>query len=273
MDKSEWSGRVGDTWAEEWRRTDRTFEPVDEALVDAVVRALDAHPAPRVLEIGCGAGTTALHVARRLPGAEVTGIDLSPALVATATQRATDAPRCRFLEADASSWSAETGFDLVLSRHGVMFFDAPAPALAHIRTLAKPGAPFLFTCFRSARANTWASGLAHLLPQPTAADPHAPGPFAFADPERVSGLLAEAGWRGAAAVPVDYAYVAGAGEDPVADALEFFRRIGPTARAIRDLDADSRARLIDGLERSVRDHCVDGRVAYPGAAWLWTARA
>jgi SAM-dependent methyltransferase len=273
MDKSEWAGRVGETWAEEWRRTDLSFAPVDEALVGAVVRHLDAAAAPHVLEIGCGAGTTALNVARRLPQARITGIDLSPALVATAAARAEGEPRCHFHQGDATLWSAETGFDLVMSRHGVMFFEEPAPALAHLRALAKPGAALIFSCFRTARANTWASGLAHLFPPGTPPDPHAPGPFAFADPERVSSLLATAGWRGAAAIPLDYAYVAGSGPDPEADAIDFFTRIGPVARAMRDLDAEGRRRLTDGLHRSVRDHCVEGRVAYPGAAWLWTARA
>ena len=59
----EWQGRVGEAWAEEWRRTDRTLAPVNEALV-AARRA--ARAGARILDIGCGAGATSLALADAL---------------------------------------------------------------------------------------------------------------------------------------------------------------------------------------------------------------
>ena len=51
-DRSEWQGRVGRKWAEEWPRTDRSFAPLTERLL-----AVLADERPRqVLDIGCGAG-------------------------------------------------------------------------------------------------------------------------------------------------------------------------------------------------------------------------
>ena len=67
MDKSEWTGRVGDVWAEEWRRTDRSFVPVDQRLVETAIARIAGREDPDVLDIGCGAGTTTLNIARRLP--------------------------------------------------------------------------------------------------------------------------------------------------------------------------------------------------------------
>mgnify|MGYP006173084619 CR=1 FL=1 len=85
-DASEWRGRVGEAWAEEWRRTDRSLAPVQAALLDTLVPRLCA--SAEVLDIGCGAGSTSLALAEARPDARVTGLDLSEALVAAARERA-----------------------------------------------------------------------------------------------------------------------------------------------------------------------------------------
>jgi SAM-dependent methyltransferase len=271
MDKSEWAGRVGDVWAEEQGRTDRTFEPVDKALVATAAETLEGIAAPRILDVGCGAGTTSFSLAARLPDAAITGIDLSPALIEAASARAADQLRCRFEQSDATLWTGENDFDLLVSRHGVMFFDDPVAAFAHLRTLTKGGSRLVFSCFRSPKENVWASALAHLMPGGPA-DPHAPGPFAFADRDRVASILSQAGWGDVRATPLDFDYVAGAGDDPVADANDFFQRIGPVSRAIRELDPAGRERLRAALDEQVRAHHANGVVSFPAAAWIWEAR-
>jgi SAM-dependent methyltransferase len=272
MDSSEWAGRVGDLWAEEWRRTDRSFVPVDAGLVEAAAAHVADVPKPLILDIGCGAGTTSLSLARRLADASITGIDLSPAQLEVARSRAADVPHCRFEQGDASRWAGEKGFDLLVSRHGIMFFADPVAAFAHLRSLARPGGGLIFSCFQSPALNVWASGLAHLMPGGPG-DPYAPGPFAFADERHVADILAQAGWRDAQARSLPFDYVAGAGEDPVADAMDYFRRIGPTARAFRDLDEAGRDRLLDGLDVIIRKHHAGDRVSFPAAAWIWSASA
>jgi 2-polyprenyl-3-methyl-5-hydroxy-6-metoxy-1,4-benzoquinol methylase len=69
MDSSEWTGHVGDVWAEEWRRTDRSFEPVDAELIATAATRLAGVAEPRILDIGCGAVTSSLSLARRVPSA------------------------------------------------------------------------------------------------------------------------------------------------------------------------------------------------------------
>lgn len=153
-----------------------------------------------------------------------------------------------------------------------MFFAEPVSALAHLRSLARPGGRLVFSCFRAAALNLWASALQPLFPA-SEVDRRAPGPFAFADEAYVADLLAAAGWRDAAAAPLDFEYVAGRGDDPVADALDYLRRIGPVARALRDLDELRRTELADALALLVADHRRGDRVAFPAAAWIWSATA
>ena len=272
MDSSEWQGRVGDVWAEEWRRTDRSFVPVDAALVEAAAARVAGIGGPRIVDVGCGAGTTSLSLVARLPDAAITGVDLSRALIGVARSRVPAGANLRFEQGDASVWNAESGVDLLVSRHGVMFFADPVAAFTHLRTLVRPGGALVFSCFRSASLNVWASGLSHLMPD-ASARPHAPGPFAFADQDHVSGTLDRAGWRNAEPQPVDFDYVAGDGDDPVADAIDYFRRIGPTSRALRDLGGPARARLEEGLAALIRAHRVGDQVKFPAAAWIWSASA
>jgi SAM-dependent methyltransferase len=272
MDSSEWAGRVGDIWAEEWRRTDRSFAPLDAALVSAVCDRIAGGSAPRILDIGCGAGTTSLALAARLPDARITGIDLSAPLLSIARSRAAAVSACHFEQGDASSWAAETGFDQIVSRHGVMFFVDPVAAFTHLRGLTCAGGQLTFSCFRSAALNPWASALTHLMPQQSR-DPRAPGPFAFADQGHVQEILTRAGWRDVSAIAFDFDYVAGEGNDPVADAVSFFQRIGPVARAMHDLSGPTRGELSEALLALVRDHVQGDRVQFPAATWIWSASA
>lgn len=267
-----WQGRVGDVWAEEWRRTDRSFAGLSQHL-DAAI-AEDAPRTGRALDIGCGAGGTSLALAAARPSLAIHGVDLSAGLVVVATRRAAAAnlSNARFEVGDAAT-PPGVPYDLAFSRHGVMFFTDPVTAFATIRTAMARGAPLVFSCFRTAAENGWAVALAEALGQPVSAASTAPGPFAFADREHVARILAAAGWHHAAPRAVDFTYVAGAGEAPVEDALAFFRRIGPAARALADTTEAERPRLLDRLAAMLDARVRDGTIAFPAAAWIWTARA
>jgi len=266
----EWQGRVGQNWAAEWERTDRSFAALTPHLLAAIAR----EPGRRVIDVGCGAGELSLAVASARPDAEVTGVDISGELVEAARSRAAGQANLSFTVADASDWQAEGAApDLYISRHGVMFFSDPPAAFAHLSARAAPGARFVFSCFRPASENPWAMDIARLLPpgKPAPAVAFPPGPFAFADPDHVR--LCLKGWTDIQFQPLDFAYVAGSGSNPVADALSFFSRIGPAAAAIRTLPDQPRAAFERGLLELVQSRCVGGRVCFPGAAWLVTATA
>lgn len=268
---ADWQGAVGRNWAAEWRRTDRSFADLNAALVDRIVAR--ARPDARILDIGCGAGATSLALAKRLPQAGIVGIDLSESLVAAAVARNAEA-RVRFEVSDATHWSRRDWQpDMLVSRHGVMFFDDPVAAFAHFVEVAAPGAQLVFSCFQARSTNEWASEIPALLPVPPApVPPFAPGPFAFADPDHVRALLAHAGWKDAEAEPVNFPFVAGAGKDPVADAMDFFSRIGPAAPLIRNLGEKERIVFFDQLSQLLCNRLVDGAVSLKAAAWIWSAR-
>ena len=267
---AEWEGGVGRNWAAEWRRTDRSFA----GLTRELLARIEALPGRAIVDIGCGAGELALAIATARPGARVLGIDISPDLVTAAAVRGSRQINCAFALADATCWEPDRGAPhLYVSRHGVMFFADPVAAFAHLAAVAAPAARLAFSCFRSLAQNPWAGALAALIDGPGALpDPTAPGPFAFADPERVAGILAAAGWREAAFEPVDYRYLAGAGADPLGDAREFFLRIGPAAAAFRALPEEQRAQAIVRIEAFLADHLASGEVAFPAAAWIVTAQ-
>jgi len=111
------------------------------------------------------------------------------------------------------------------------------------------------------------------LPKPvTPPDPYAPGPFAFADRDHVCAILTDAGWEQVAFEPFDFAMIAGAGDDPIEDALAYFSRIGPAAAAMREMDDGARNRTLVGIRKIAEDNCRDGLVALRAATWIVTAR-
>lgn len=266
---AEWQAQVGRNWAEMYRQTDRSFTGLTQRLLERI----EPLPGREVLDIGCGAGELSLAIARARPGARVTGLDISEDLIGAARQRGAERPDVEFLVGDAAQWTQPRAPDLLVSRHGVMFFADPPAAFKHLRQRAANGANLLFSCFRSAEENPWASGIAALVGAPPPPSGYAPGPFGFADTDLVRAVLSQAGWKDIAFEAVDFAYIAGQGPDPVADAEAFFSRIGPFALAMRTLAGEERDVLSLRL-RALLDRNASGRlVAFPGAAWIVSARS
>ena len=267
----DWQGRTGDSWAAEWRRTDRGFA----ALTEELLRRSREFRFGHALDIGCGAGELSLALARGRPHVRVTGVDISPQLLAVARERSANLANASFVEGDAARWQPPTDAtpDLIVSRHGVMFFADPEAAFAHFAHTAVPGCGLLFSCFRAREENPVFSDIARLLPgaEPPG-DPDAPGPFAFADAARVERILIGAGWREIAFAPFDFAMITGVGPDPIEDTVEYFNRIGPAARAMAELPFEERERFAERVRGVAARNIFDGTVSLRAAAWLVTAR-
>jgi malonyl-CoA O-methyltransferase len=111
---------------------------VDErrlGAIGAALAAVDRTPV-RVLDLGTGSGAIARKLTERWPDAEVTGVDISPQMIAEA-QRLSSSPRQTFTVADAAELPfADGSFDLVTLNNMIPFFDeltritAPGGALA-----------------------------------------------------------------------------------------------------------------------------------------------
>lgn len=107
----------------------------------AVVNSLGIKPPLRVLDLGCGDGTTALPLARL--GAEVVGIDIARNLVAAGNKRAAAAGlhQLTFQEGDACNLQGvnDDAFDLTLSVFGAMFAPKPFDVAREMVRVTKPG--------------------------------------------------------------------------------------------------------------------------------------
>jgi SAM-dependent methyltransferase len=270
---NDWSGPVGDVWAEEWQRTDRCLDGLAVHL-NASILDMATPGRATIVDIGCGAGATSIATARALPERQMVGIDISPSLIAIATERARDFTNLSFRCGPAEDHLAGLApIDLLVSRHGVMFFPDPVAAFSALRRGTVAGAGLVFSCFRAMALNPWATELVWAAGG-NATSPstgYVPGPFAFADPDVVRAILTEAGWSRIEGRPVDFPYRAGQGIDPVADALGFFQRIGPAAPLLRQAPDEERAAMLGGIEAIIARYRSGDVVDFPAAAWLWSA--
>ncbi|WP_171033018.1 class I SAM-dependent methyltransferase [Qipengyuania marisflavi] len=273
-EQSEWTGRVGASWAHEWQRTDRSFGPLTERLLATA----QAEPFAYAVDIGCGAGEVTYRLAADAQSSRVLGLDVSEELVAIARQRIGDLTNASVTLGDAAMWQSGDSAppDLLVSRHGVMFFADPTAAFAHMRSQCSAGARLVFSCFRERAANPWALELSGILPAEESAapaDPNAPGPFAFGDRGHVSKVLIDAGWSDIAFEAIDYAMVGGNGKDALEDALSYFQRIGPAARTLAELTGVPRDAALAHLRRLLETHHTGDIVSLDASAWIVTARA
>lgn len=108
---------------------------------ETLVAALGITPGLKVLDLGCGDGTTALPEARL--GAEVLGVDIASNLVAAGKRRAEaeGLANCKFEEGDASNLNrlVDDRFDLVVSIFGAMFAPRPFDVAKEMVRVTRPG--------------------------------------------------------------------------------------------------------------------------------------
>jgi len=108
---------------------------------EAVVASLGVAPPVRVLDLGCGDGTTAVPLARA--GADVTGVDIARNLVEAGNKRAAEAglKRLTFHEGDACNLVGvdDDSFDLTLSFFGAMFAPRPFDVAKEMVRVTKTG--------------------------------------------------------------------------------------------------------------------------------------
>jgi ubiquinone/menaquinone biosynthesis C-methylase UbiE len=125
-----------------WEKGD--FTRIAQSMRDSgeeFVDALGITSGLKVLDLGCGDGTTALPAARR--GAEVLGVDIAANLVAAGNERARAErlTNCAFREGDASDLNElpDDSFDLVVSVFGAMFAPRPFDVAREGVRVTRPG--------------------------------------------------------------------------------------------------------------------------------------
>src|SRR5438874_9063298 len=255
------------------REIDRIVVPFG----DAALKVAAPQPGERVIDIGCGCGGTSLDIARIVGRAgAVLGIDVSRPMLEVARSRAAlaDCSHLVFREGDASEVGFLADSDLLFSRFGVMFFSEPIQALSHLRGSLRAGGRCVFVCWRAPRDNPWAmvplsAARAAMGVTPAPADPNAPGPFAFADEERLRTILSDAGFGAIDVQRFDAAISLGA--TPRAGA-ESVVQIGPVSRLVREVGAEHLPIILDAVERALVPLAApDGHVSLNGSTWIVSA--
>jgi len=265
-----WNDRAGRTWAEFHTQLDRQIEP----LGLAAIAALAPVAGERILDIGCGAGQTSLELARRVgPAGTLVGVDISDLLLAVARQRPLPARAAaiqfRLLDAQTADLG-RAAFDAAYSRFGVMFFSDPVAAFANIRRALKPTGRLCFACWRPLQDNPWMqeplAAVVALLPPIPAADPLAPGPFAFADPARIRGILLAAGY----AEPQIERCDALVGGGDLEATVRLAQRVGPLGSVLRE-HPEYRDLITETVRRVVTPYLTPEGVLMRAGIWIVSA--
>lgn len=275
-----WNGEVGQRWARSQAVLDAVFAPLTEALFAGA----GLPPRAAILDIGCGAGATALIAAQAAgPGGRVLAADLSGPLLAVARGRAvpTGAAPVAWVEADAETHDfGAAAFDHAISRFGVMFFADSRAAFANIRRSLKPGGRLTFLCWRAMADNPWVTtpraAVLPLVPDAGPPDPDGPGPFRFADPEGLARLLRAAGFGDVACAPVARDLVLGrAGDGSARGAAEAAAAVvvelGPVSRLLRERAPPVRQAALAAVTEALLPHARDGAVRLEAGCWLVSA--
>ena len=265
-----WNDVAGRSWAEFQEGLDRQVAPLGRPAM----AALSPARGERILDIGCGAGQTSLDLARAVgTGGLVLGVDLSEPLLDVARRRAAGVEGLEIAQGDAQTLVFEPGgFDAGFSRFGVMFFADPTAAFANIRRALKPGGRLAFVCWRRPDENPIMrlpmEAAGSLAPPPSPPEPNAPGPFAFADPDRVRGILANAGFTGVDITPHDEKVGSGDLETALALAL----RIGPLGAILRE-NPGLREAVAPRVRAALAQHDGPEGPKLNAAVWIVTARS
>jgi SAM-dependent methyltransferase len=264
-----WDGSEGDYWAAQSEIFERSLAGYDDKFFDAA--AITA--ADRVLDLGCGTGSTTRTAARRAVRGAALGVDLSSAMLAVARRKAQDEGlrNVEFLQADAQVHPFdEASFDVAVSRTAAMFFADRVAALANVRRALRPGGRLALLVWQRPERNDWfleltgALAAGRRLPAPP---PDAPHPFAMADPAVTGDVVAEAGYTDVQVVGLHRRMYLG--PDPQR-AYDF--ALGLLGWMLDGLDPARAARAHAALRATMEAHADTDGVTFGSAAWLVTAR-
>lgn len=271
-----WNESAGPKWVAFQQVIDAQIRPLGHRAMERA----DIAPGERVIDVGCGCGDTTITLGERVGSAgRVLGIDVSAPMLARAAElaRAVGLANVRFENADAQTHPLPRGeFDVAYSRFGVMFFTDPVAAFTNLRSALRPGGRLAFVCWQALSENPWLfvplqAAAQHLqLPPPPA--PEAPGPFSFADPERVRSILLRAGFDRVVLAELRETLTLGGGST-LDEAVRFLLQgVGPTTAALRQADPAVWPRVAAAVRQAIAPFETPQGVRMASAAWIVTAR-
>ena len=271
-----WNGQAGQNWVNENRLTDIMYQPFGDR---AVARA-EPTSGERILDIGCGCGTTTMKLAKLVaPGGAITALDASSVMLDVARKRTVSATvPINIVNADAETYALESGsYDLMFSQFGVMFFSNPTAAFSNFHRALKPGGRISFVCWRGPKRNPFMmvpfNAVRHFMPELAPPDPDAPAsPLSFASREKVEKMLADAGFVDVKLDPFETD--ASMGEGSLEECTRYIVAFagGTVGAVIRGAGEENTAAIISALQTGLAPYHKDNRVKLGASAWIVSAR-
>lgn len=178
---------------------DQYVTPKNIPFGDEILRRVDFGPGSRFLDVACGTGALAVPAARR--GADVTAVDLSPAMIEQLTTRVRAGGLTnvvsRVMDGNALEFDDDT-FDVTASLNGISLFPDLSGGLREAVRVTRPGGRVVIAAFGAPQK---AEFLVYFMGAMQAAVPGftplpmdpPPLPFQVADPEVLLGRLSDAG--------------------------------------------------------------------------------
>ena len=245
-------------------------------LGDKALDRLNPQSGERILEIGCGTGTTTLALGERVGASgEILAADLSRPMLSKAIERANLCAEhpITFVEADAQVHNFPTAaFDAVYSRFGVMFFDNPVAAFRNIRKAVRPGGRMAYVCWADRKANPWiripAGAAKAFLDLPAPPPDDAPGQFSMENEHRVQQILHDAGWSD---IGLERFTVNGSIGSNAADAASFITKMGPMSEPFALADSDTQNKTLQVIEEALTPYSNDNGVTLGFSTWIVSA--
>ena len=227
-----WNEAPGQSWV----INDTAMNERLQNISDILFEGIDVNGCKNGLDIGCGAGSTTRRLATIMGNqATVTGLDISEKLLTLARSQPDSLGKI-FLQADAQSYTFEPeGFDLAISRFGVMFFENPLKAFQNIKSAIQKGRELRFVCWAPLAANDF-----FLSPLQTVVDitgvsfeepGREPGPLAFSDRTYLSSILKAAEFS---SINIDILETSLTTKDSVEKNASLLMEIGMGFRAIKE---------------------------------------
>ncbi|CUH48506.1 class I SAM-dependent methyltransferase [Ruegeria atlantica] len=262
-----------------WLTYEDQLDQLMAPVLDLVLERAELKPDMRVLDIGCGTGASAIAAAHAVgPDGHILAADVSQPFLDRASARASDAgsQNITFQFADAQTYAFEAADrDAMISRFGVMFFEDTVAAFANMTRALRPGGTMTFAAWGPLPGNPWFR-VPHIaaterLDTPPKVDRNAPGPLAFHDRERVTGLLEKAGLSNIRADSVDLTLDF---QGSLLDCAALCTRVGPAARVITHFDGkpDDVTAIQHAVAEAFHPFAKNGAVHIPADINLFQAR-
>lgn len=253
-------------WESQRERIWAASAPIGEAMVSAV----DPQPGQTLLELAAGPGDTGFAAALLLgPEGRLVSSDFASEMVEAARRRGDalglENVEYRVLDAQALDLP-DASVDGVLCRWGYMLMPDPARALRETRRVLRPGGRLSFAVWGPATRNRWATAIGRsllelgLMEPP---DPAAPGMFALADPERLTGLVEAAGFAPPRLDEIEVTWRYDSFDEYASVQLELSR---DTRLRLAELDADTRRQVLDSARERLEEFADGSGYSVPGVS-------